>query len=48
MKRANLYALIVITIILVLFCLAVFNANASEAGNVRSGIIISDRMAAEG
>ena len=33
MKRINLYALIVITIVLLLFCLAVANVNAQEPDN---------------
>ena len=36
MKRANLYALIMITTIFFLFCLAVVNANAQEADNDES------------
>jgi len=32
-KRANLYALLVVTTLLLLFCLAAVNANAQEAGN---------------
>ena len=30
MKRINLYALIIVTILLILFCLAVANVNAQE------------------
>lgn len=47
-KRASLYALIVIIIIFTLFCLMAFNANARKADNVGSVIIISDWMVAEG
>ena len=36
MKRANLYALIIVTIALILFCLAAANANAQEADNDES------------
>lgn len=33
MKRINLYVLILITIVLILFCLAVANVSAQEADN---------------
>ncbi|MCY3991922.1 MAG: hypothetical protein OXF50_11940 [Caldilineaceae bacterium] len=33
MKRANVYALLIIVAILLLFCLAVVSANAQETGN---------------
>ncbi len=36
MKRTNLYALIIVTIALILFCLAAANANAQEADNDES------------
>ena len=36
MKRANLYALIIVTTLLLLFCLAALNANAQEADNGES------------
>ncbi len=36
MKRANLYALIIVTTLLLLFCLAAATANAQEVGNGES------------
>ena len=36
MKRTNLYALIIVTTLLLLFCLAALNANAQEADNDES------------
>ena len=36
MKRINLYTLIIVTVFLLLFCLAAVNANAQEADNDES------------
>ena len=44
MKRANLYALIMITTIFFLFCLAVVNANAQEAINDESLVTLLDEL----
>ena len=38
MKRANLYALIIVTALLLLFCLAAAAANAQEVGNGESNV----------
>lgn len=44
MKRANLYALLIVTIALILFCLAAANANAQEAANDRSLVTRVDEL----